>query len=100
MSGHIFEKRNLPWFSLLMRLNIKDLIMKNRCIVLLSFLFLFVAQGFAGNAMVLVFDTRMESGTTVTLPLQGTVDVTVDWGVSSAVPFAIIVKTEGVPSGL
>lgn len=28
----------------------------------------------------LVFNTNLSSGTTITLPLQGTVDVTVDWG--------------------
>jgi len=30
--------------------------------------------------MVLVFDTNLDDGTTVTLPLDGTVNVTVDWG--------------------
>jgi len=30
--------------------------------------------------MVLVFDTELDTGTTVTLPLNGTVNVTVDWG--------------------
>ena len=30
--------------------------------------------------MQLVFNTNLSAGTTITLPLQGTVDVTVDWG--------------------
>ena len=33
-----------------------------------------------GEPMVLVFNTELGEGTTVSLPLQGTVDVTVDWG--------------------
>ena len=33
-----------------------------------------------GEAMVLVFNTELGEGTTVSLPLRGTVDVTVDWG--------------------
>ncbi|ADO77293.1 BspA family leucine-rich repeat surface protein [Halanaerobium praevalens] len=32
------------------------------------------------DAMVLEFDTNLSSGTTIELPLYGTVDVTVDWG--------------------
>ncbi len=32
------------------------------------------------GAMVLVFDTRLADGTTIALPLMGTVAVTVDWG--------------------
>lgn len=35
-------------------------------------------------AMVLDVDTRLLSGTTVTLPLRGSVDVTVDWGDGSS----------------
>ena len=33
-----------------------------------------------GEPMVLVFDTTLASGTTVTVPLAGTVDVVIDWG--------------------
>ena len=41
---------------------------------------LFIALSTNAQNMVLVFNTNMSSGTTVTLPLQGTVNVTVDWG--------------------
>ena len=34
----------------------------------------------AQNKMTLVFDTNLSFGTTITLPLYGTVDVTVNWG--------------------
>ncbi len=34
--------------------------------------------------MVLQFDTNLSDGTTITLPLKGTVDVTVDWGDGSS----------------
>lgn len=36
------------------------------------------------DPMVLVFDTNLEAGTEVTLPLYGTVNVTVDWGDGSS----------------
>ncbi len=32
------------------------------------------------DAMILVFNTELGAGTTITLPLSGTVDVTIDWG--------------------
>ncbi|MGL1937091.1 MAG: BspA family leucine-rich repeat surface protein [Fibrobacterales bacterium] len=54
--------------------------MKHFNLIVLSLLLLFTGQVYAGDAMVLVFDTQLSSGTTVTLPLHGTVDVTVDWG--------------------
>ncbi len=57
--------------------------MKNSLFVFFSLLFL-VGELFAGDAMVLMFDTRVSSGTTITLPLHGTVDVTVDWGDGSS----------------
>ena len=38
--------------------------------------------------MVLEFNTTMSDGTTVTLPLNGLVDVTVDWGDGTFVPYA------------
>lgn len=34
----------------------------------------------AQNDVILVFNTNLSDGTTITLPLHGTVDVTVDWG--------------------
>jgi len=37
--------------------------------------------------MVLVFDTNLSDGTTINLPLDGTVNVTVDWGDSYVEPF-------------
>ncbi|MDY0347524.1 MAG: BspA family leucine-rich repeat surface protein [Tenuifilaceae bacterium] len=36
------------------------------------------------SPMVLEFNTNLSEGTTITLPLQGTVDVTVDWGDGSS----------------
>jgi surface protein len=39
-----------------------------------------VSETTPSNAMVLTFDTTLEAGTSVTLPLLGTVDATVDWG--------------------
>ena len=35
------------------------------------------------DAMVLIFDTNLSAGTTIALPLQGAVDVTVSWGDSN-----------------
>jgi len=37
--------------------------------------------------MVLVFDTTLADGTTVTVPLAGTVDVVIDWGDGSSEAF-------------
>jgi len=37
-----------------------------------------------GQNMVLEFNTNLSTGTTITLPLNGTVDVTVDWGDGSS----------------
>ena len=37
-------------------------------------------QGIKSDAMVLEFNTTLSDGTTVTLPLYGSVNVTVDWG--------------------
>jgi surface protein len=36
--------------------------------------------GVVGDPMTLVFNTNLSAGTTITLPLYGTVNVTVDWG--------------------
>ena len=49
-------------------------------------------QGLKSDAMVLEFNTALSDGTTVTLPLYGSVNVTVDWGDGST-PQAI--TTEG-----
>ncbi|MBI9067211.1 MAG: BspA family leucine-rich repeat surface protein [Salinivirgaceae bacterium] len=40
------------------------------------------------NGMVLVFNTNLSDGTTITLPLHGTVDVTVNWGDGTIESFA------------
>lgn len=39
-----------------------------------------LAQDPPGEPMVLVFNTELSDGTTITLPLRGDVDLTVDWG--------------------
>lgn len=38
----------------------------------------------SGDALVLIFNTALEADNTVTLPLKGVVDVTIDWGDASA----------------
>jgi len=52
--------------------------MKKIVFTILLFCFVLIAK--AQEPMVLVFDTNLDDGTTVSLPLYGTVNVTVDWG--------------------
>lgn len=55
-------------------------------ILLLSTLFFVV--NFLQAQMSLEFNTNLSEGTTITLPLYGTVNVTVDWGDGNSEPFA------------
>ncbi len=55
---------------------------KLKILLSVSVIFMFAWQ--ANAQMTLEFDTNLGSGTTVTLPLYGSVNVTVDWGDGSA----------------
>ena len=47
----------------------------------IKILFFILFVGFNINAqMILVFATNVSEGTTITVPLQGTVGVNIDWG--------------------
>lgn len=54
--------------------------------ILLTLLF-FVSAFVLQAQMSLEFNTNLSSGTTITLPLYGTVDVIVDWGDGNSEPF-------------
>ncbi|MFC2138745.1 BspA family leucine-rich repeat surface protein [Bacteroidota bacterium] len=64
---------------------------------ILIFQFLLVVT-FTNAQMILEFDTRLSEGTTVTLPLYGTVDVTVDWGDGSIESITIADKINHIYS--
>ena len=55
--------------------------MKKQILILLTALMLSLG---ASAQMVLQFDTNLSDGTTVTLPLQGTVNATVNWAMAVA----------------
>ncbi|MDG5814299.1 hypothetical protein QA601_04365 [Chitinispirillales bacterium ANBcel5] len=45
---------------------------------------LLLLLAFSTHSLTLEFDTRLSEGTTIVLPLRGTVNVTIDWGDGSA----------------